>query len=115
MFNFTGGSNTYYGWLEILAATEVTSDQFNVTLGRFAYDNTPGSKIKAGEVGSAPVPEIGLNGMASALALAGGALSLLESRRKRGADEAMAGALVSGAKGLRRFRREQAAAKAAAV
>ena len=80
----------------------------------WAYSNVANTPILAGERDSAPVPEVDPAGAAGALALAAGALCLLERRRKA-ASEAMGGALVAGASGLRRYRRERAGVATAAV
>lgn len=102
----------YYGWIQLLDVTRNPGDPtgMSVTIGGWAY-RTTGDLIGAGQtLDAAPVPEIDPASAAGALALAAGALSLLEQRRLRGAGEAMGGALVSGAAGLRRWRKERTAA-----
>ena len=115
MFNFSGTGGTYYGWIEIMSMTgSGPTNNYSVTLGDWAYSNVANTPILAGETGSAAVPEVDPAGAAGALALAAGVLGLLERRRKA-ATEAMGGALVAGASGLRRYRRERAASASPAT
>jgi len=88
LFRFTNLSTTQvnFGWIELTNATtgftgELTS-LYSVTLGQWAYDDS-GAEILAGQV--APVPEPAT------------------------ATLAMGGALVAGAAGLRRWRKQRAA------
>jgi hypothetical protein len=94
LFSFTNSlaaNQTNYGWVEMKTGSYVRSkDEVYVTFGRWAYQND-GRQIGAGQTVAAPVPEPTTAGMA------------------------MAGALVAGAAGLRRYRKQQAAAKAAAA
>lgn len=94
LFSFTNSlaaNQTNYGWVEMKTGSRVQSnDEVYVTFGRWAYQND-GRQIGAGQTVAAPVPEPTTAGMA------------------------MAGALVAGVAGLRRYRKQQAAAKAAAA
>ena len=94
LFNFTNSlaaNQTNYGWVEMKAGNiSGNYDSNSVTFGRWAYQND-GRQIGAGQTVAAPVPEPTTAGMA------------------------MAGALVAGVAGLRRYRKQQAAAKAAAA
>ncbi len=103
-----------YGWVHLVSATETLGDQsaMTVTFDAWAYQDN-GTPIGAGEI-DAPVPEIDPSGLGSAAALLVGALGLLE-QRKRAASEAMGGALVAGAEGLRRWRRRTGAPEGASV
>lgn len=98
-----------YGWVEMTTGTAQSNpDRLSVTFTRWAYDDT-GAVIGAGQTQSAAVPELDPQGMAGVATLVAGAFGLLERRRRR-AGEAMGGALVEGARALRRWRRERAAA-----
>ena len=83
LFNFTDGTSTYYGWIEILATTTGVSGTgpftsgYSATLGRWAYD-TSGTAITAGQIIPSAVP--GGTGLA---ALAFGAAGLRGRRRSR--------------------------------
>ena len=94
LFTFTNSlaaNQTNYGWVEMTNGNFQNNALNNyVTFGRWAYQND-GRQIGAGQTVAAPVPEPTTAGMA------------------------MAGALVAGAAGLRRYRKQQAAAKAAAA
>lgn len=93
LFSFTNSlaaNQTNYGWVEMKSGSRIQqNDTVYVTFGRWAYDNT-GSEIGAGQTVAA-VPEPTTAAMA------------------------MAGALVAGAAGLRRYRKQQAAGQAAAA
>jgi len=85
LFSFNNAGNVNYGWLELVAATTGLTggvSQYSVTLGNWAYDNS-GYQLRAGEF--SPVPEAGSASMT------------------------MAAALVLGAAGLRRYRKQRAA------
>ncbi|GDX97495.1 hypothetical protein LBMAG47_31600 [Planctomycetia bacterium] len=87
LFQFTNLSTTNFGWIELTSATTgVTTGEpkslYSVTLGQWAYDDS-GAQILAGQV--VPVPEPAT------------------------ATLAMGGALVAGAAGLRRWRKQRAA------
>lgn len=86
LFSFTNTdtSQTNYGWIELTAtATGFSStSQYSATLGDWAYDNS-GATILAGQ--TVPVPEPATAALA------------------------MGGALVAGAAGLRRWRKQRAA------
>ncbi len=88
LFDFNNSGTTNYGWLEIKAlSTGVVGEgksNYSATLGTLAYDDS-GATITAGQ--TVPVPE------PSSAALA------------------MGGALVAGAAGLRRWRKDRAAVK----
>ena len=83
LFNFTDGTSTYYGWIEILATTTGVSGPgpftsgYSATLGRWAYD-TSGTAITAGQI--IPSAVSGGTGLA---ALAFGAAGLRGRRRSR--------------------------------
>lgn len=85
LFQFTNLSTTNFGWIELTnATTGVTGalkSAYSVTLGQWAYDDS-GAQILAGQVA---VPEPAT------------------------ATLAMGGALVAGAAGLRRWRKQRAA------
>jgi hypothetical protein len=87
LFQFTNLSTTNFGWIELTnATTGVTGalkSAYSVTLGQWAYDDS-GAPILAGQE-VAPVPEPAT------------------------ATLAMGGALVAGAAGLRRWRKQRAA------
>lgn len=118
LFKFTNTEQSAinYGWIHLASATRTVGDKtaMSVTIDGWAY-RTDGQPIGAGQTLISPsaVPEIDPTAATSALAAAAGALSLLEQRRRRGAGEAMGGALVSGAAGLRRWREARATAAAA--
>lgn len=120
LFRFMNSDTTAvnYGWIHLVSATRTVGDKtgMSVTIDGWAYRDD-GQPIGAGQIQQAPtsIPEIDPHAATSAAALAAGALSLLERRRLRGAGEAMGGALVSGAAGLRRWRRERASKQDAAV
>ena len=83
LFSFSNNGTTNYGWIELLSTTAAFSSQksaYSATLGDWAYDDT-GATITAGQT----VPE------------------------PASAALAMGGALVAGAAGLRRWRKERAA------
>jgi hypothetical protein len=88
LFDFMNGTTKNYGWLEIKALTTGTGGEgtsnYSATLGTLAYDDS-GATILAGQ--TVPVPE------PSSAALA------------------MGGALVAGAAGLRRWRKDRATVK----
>lgn len=83
LFTFDNSGTTNYGWVELTTGTIDRGDEsaMAVTIGRVAYDNS-GALIGAGQV---PIPE------------------------PASAALAMGGAMVVGAAGLRRWRRERAA------
>ena len=116
LFKFTdGGSGFNYGWIHLSSGTSDPGNPsaMSVTIDGWAY-RTGGLPIGAGQTHLSPsaVPEIDPASATGALAAAAGALSLLEQRRRRGAGEAMGGALVSGAAGLRRWRTARGSAAA---
>jgi hypothetical protein len=88
LFDFNNSGTTNYGWLEIKALTTGVvgegQSNYSATLGTLAYDNS-GATITAGQ--TVPVPEPSSAGLA------------------------MGGALVAGAAGLRRWRKDRAAVK----
>lgn len=88
LFDFNNSGTTNYGWLEIKALTTGVvgegQSNYSATLGTLAYDDS-GATILAGQ--TVPVPE------PSSAALA------------------MGGALVAGAAGLRRWRKDRATVK----
>ncbi len=88
LFDFNNSGTTNYGWLEIKTLTTGVvgegQSNYSATLGTLAYDDS-GATITAGQ--TIPVPE------PSSAALA------------------MGGALVAGAAGLRRWRKDRAAVK----
>jgi hypothetical protein len=49
---FTEGSSTYYGWIELSVASNL-----DTTILGWAYQNTPGVGILAGDIGAQSVPE----------------------------------------------------------
>lgn len=86
LFNFDNAGTTNYGWIEITSSVtgfSGTVSAYSATLGDWAYDDS-GAQITAGQVPVVPEP--------SSAALA------------------MGGALVAGAEGLRRWRKQRAAA-----
>ncbi len=105
-----------YGWIHLVSVSRTVGDKtgMSAVIDAWAYRDD-GAPIGAGQTEAAPsaIPEIDPSAATGALAAAAGALSLLEQRRRRGAGEAMGGALVSGAAGLRRWRGERAKAAAA--
>ena len=88
LFDFNNSGTTNYGWLEIKTLTTGVvgegQSNYSATLGTLAYDDS-GATILAGQ--TVPVPE------PSSAAIA------------------MGGALVAGAAGLRRWRKDRAAVK----
>lgn len=111
-FTFTNSADsglTDYGWIRLSATRTVgVGAAMSVTIESWAY-RTGGLPIGAGQT-QVTVPEIDPASASGALAAAAGALALLEQRRRRAAGEAMGGALVSGAAGLRRWRKTRAEA-----
>lgn len=104
-----------YGWIHLVSVSRTVGDKtaMSAVIDAWAYRDD-GAPIGAGQTAAAPsaIPEIDPSAATGALAAAAGALSLLEQRRRRGAGEAMGGALVSGAAGLRRWRTARGSAAA---
>jgi uncharacterized protein YjdB len=77
-FNLTGlGSNIYYGWVRINVAANG-----DVTYKDYAYNDTPGTAINAGDMGSTnvPVTSITVQGQGGATTVAStGTLQMLEA------------------------------------
>jgi hypothetical protein len=84
LFSFDNSGTTNYGWIELKATTIGVSggiSAYSATLGDWAYDDS-GVKILAGQTAAVPEPAT--------------------------ATLAMGGALVAGAAGLRRWRKQRA-------
>jgi hypothetical protein len=81
-FYYIGTDGDHAGWMNI-STTSITAptDFASFTINGYAFDNTPGENITAGEGGPAPVPE---PSSLSLLALGSG--GLLELRRRRRAN-----------------------------
>lgn len=77
MYKFTGSDNNpYFGWIEFLALSGTANNDYSMTIGRIAYQNTPNTTLLAGEVDQpADVP--------GPIPLAGAALAFGYSRRLR--------------------------------
>jgi hypothetical protein len=78
---FTEGGSTYYGWIELSVATNI-----DATILGWAYQNTPGVGILAGDTGVQSVPEPSTMVMA---ATALGAFTLVAYRRRRAAAKSL--------------------------
>jgi len=84
------GTDGVYGWIK---ATWNGTNTFQFYSA--AYESTPGLAIKAGDDGSAPVPEIDPSGLASAMSLVMGSVAMLEQRRRKRAAVAAESAAVT--------------------
>lgn len=78
---FQTGANTYYGWVRMkwTDSVDANPDPNAITVFDWAYNNTPGASILAGDMGAVPEPSRAL------LALAGMGAAFLRRRRKQAA------------------------------
>jgi hypothetical protein len=75
---FQTGANTYYGWVRMKwnDSADGNPDPNSITVMDWAYNDTPGASILAGDMGAVPEPSRAL------LALAGAGAAFLRRRRK---------------------------------
>ncbi len=83
------GTNGVYGWIK------ATWDGTNFQFYSAAYQSTPGVAIKAGDTGSAAVPEIDPSGLSSTMSLVIGSVAMLEQRRRKRAVAAATAAVTA--------------------